>query len=96
MLFRSLLDLSPEDAQRKAVPLSEVLPEYPPDAGEQWGSDPPNPPRGIGHYIRFGWAPEIKVIAIIPQFEVSTAKARSVLPSEYKKEDLVRCGCAIT
>lgn len=84
-----LLDLSPEDAQRKAVPLSEVLPEYPPDAGEEWGKDPPNPPRGIGHYIRFGWAKEIKVIAIIPQFEVSTAKARSVLPSEYKKEDLV-------
>lgn len=85
-----LLDLNPEDAQRKAVPLSEVLPEYPPDAGEEWGKDPPAPPRGIGHYIRFGWAKEIKVIAIIPQFEVSTAKARSVLPSEYKKEDLVR------
>ncbi|CAO1631499.1 unnamed protein product [Sympodiomycopsis kandeliae] len=84
-----LLDLSPEDALRKAVPLSEVLPEYPPDAGEEWGKDPPSPPRGIGHYIRFGWAKEVKVIAIIPQFEVSTAKARSVLPSEYKKEDLI-------
>lgn len=85
-----LLDLSPEDALRKAVPLSEVLPEYPPDAGEKWGEDPPAPPRGIGHYIRFGWAKEIKVIAIIPQFEVSTAKARSALPDSYKKEDMVR------
>lgn len=49
-----LLDLSPEDAQRKAVPLSEVLPEYPSDAGEEWGQDPPAPPKGIGHFIRFG------------------------------------------
>ncbi|MCO5565315.1 hypothetical protein L7F22_018988 [Adiantum nelumboides] len=84
-----LLDLSPEDTTAKAVPLSEVLPEYPPDAGEQWGKDPPAPPRGIGHFIRFGWAPEIKVIAIIPHFEVSTAKARSALPDSYSKQDLV-------
>lgn len=84
-----LLDLSPEDSQRKSVPLSEVLPEYPRDAGEQWGRDPPAPPSGIGHYIRFGWAQEIKVIAIIPQFEVATAKARSALPNSYSKEDLV-------
>ncbi|CAO1624795.1 unnamed protein product [Parajaminaea phylloscopi] len=84
-----LLDLSPEDAERKSVPLSEVLPEYPADAGEEWGKDPPAPPLGIGHFIRFGWAKEIKVITIIPQFEVPTAKARSALPEMYKKEDLV-------
>lgn len=84
-----LLDLSPEDAERKSVPLSEVLPEYPADAGEEWGKDPPAPPNGIGHFIRFGWAKETKVITIIPQFEVPTAKARSVLPNSYKKEDLV-------
>ena len=30
------------------MPPSEVLPEYPPDAGEDWGLDPPNPPVGIG------------------------------------------------
>lgn len=84
-----LLELSPEDTQAKDVPLSEVLPEYPPDAGEQWGKSPPSPPGGIGHYIRFGWAKEIKVIAIIPQFEVSTAKARSALPQMYSLKDLV-------
>ncbi|PWN89568.1 homoserine kinase [Acaromyces ingoldii] len=84
-----LLDLSPEDTTAKAVPLSEVLPEYPPDAGAEWGKDPPAPPHGIGHYIRFGWAPEIDVIAIIPQFEVSTAKARSALPDSYSKADLI-------
>lgn len=91
-----LLDLSPEDTTAKAVPLSEVLPEYPPDAGEEWGKDPPAPPKGIGHFIRFGWAPEIKVIAIIPHFEVSTAKARSALPDSYTKQDLVRCSKMIT
>lgn len=84
-----LLDLSPEDTTAKDVPLSEVLPEYPPDAGEQWGKNPPAPPHGIGHYIRFGWAKEINVIAIIPQFEVSTAKARSALPDRYSKQDLI-------
>ncbi|PWN49817.1 putative THR1-homoserine kinase [Violaceomyces palustris] len=84
-----LLELSPEDTSAKDVPLSEVLPEFPPDAGEQWGINPPAPPKGIGHYIRFGWAKEIKVIAIIPQFEVSTAKARSALPESYSKTDLV-------
>ena len=84
-----LLELEGEDAQRAKVPLSEVLPEYPPDAGEMWGRDPPTPPTGIGHYIRFGWAPEIRVIAIVPHFEVATAEARRVLPETYSKRDLV-------
>lgn len=84
-----LLELSPEESQAKDVPLSEVLPEYPPDASEEWGMNPPIPPRGIGHFIRFGWAPEIRVIAIVPQFEVSTAKARAVLPTTFSRHDLV-------
>lgn len=91
-----LLDLSPEDTTAKDVPLSEVLPEYPSDAGESWGKNPPPPPKGIGHYIRFGWAREIKVIAIIPQFEVSTAKARSALPSSYTLPDLVSRAVILT
>ena len=41
-----LLELEGEAAQRAKVPLSEVLPEYPPDAGEMWGRDPPTPPTG--------------------------------------------------
>jgi len=72
-----------------SVPLAEVLPEYPSDAGEEWGIDPPSPPYGIGHYVRFGWAKEIRAVAIVPAFEVSTAKARSVLPTEYSRKDLV-------
>lgn len=84
-----LLELSGEDAATAQVPLSEVLPEYPADASALWGYNPPTPPHGIGHYIRFGWAKEIKVIAIVPQFEVLTAEARRVLPDTYSKKDLV-------
>jgi len=71
------------------VPLSEVLPEYPPDAGEGWGLHPPRPPMGIGHYVRFGWSEGIRAVAIIPRFELSTASARQVLPQSYSRKDLV-------
>lgn len=84
-----LLELTPAEEERRDVPLSEVIPEYPSDASEHWGQNPPAPPHHIGHYIRFGWAPEIKVIAIIPDFQVSTARARQVLPDTYSKRDLV-------
>ncbi|WFD43487.1 homoserine kinase [Malassezia psittaci] len=84
-----LLELQGKDAETTKVPLSEVLPEYPSDASEAWGRDPPTPPHGIGHYIRFGWAKEIKVIAIVPHFEVLTAEARRVLPKSYSSHDLV-------
>jgi len=82
-----LNDLSPEDTERKEIPLSEVLPE--PAGGIDTGDAPPQPPVGIGHYMKFPWAKEIKAIAIIPQFEVSTATARSVLPSSYSRADVV-------
>lgn len=85
-----LKELDPADMERKEIPLAEVLPE--PAGGEDTGLEPPEPPLGIGHYIKFGWAKEIKAIAIIPQFEVSTATARSVLPKMYSKEDLVSDG----
>lgn len=84
-----LLELTGEAAATTQVPLSEVLPEYPENASESWGYDPPVPPQGIGHYIRFGWAKEIKVIVIVPHFEVLTAEARRVLPDVYSKKDLV-------
>lgn len=85
-----LRELDAEAMEAASVPLSEVLPEYPPDAGEDWGMNPPSPPVGIGHWIGFPWAQEIKAIAIIPQFELSTATAREVLPSSYSRTDLVR------
>lgn len=82
-----LRELDPEDSERTEIPLSEVLPE--PAGGVDTGLKPPEPPIGIGSYIRFGWAKEIKAIAIIPQYEVSTAKARQVLPDNYTRKDLV-------
>lgn len=82
-----LMPLAPEDLARKEIPLSEVLPA--PAGGVDTGVDPPSPPHGIGHHIKFPWAPEIKAVAIIPDFEVSTAKARQVLPAEYARADVV-------
>lgn len=79
--------LKPEDVARTEIPLSEVLPE--PAGGVDTGEVPPSPPLGIGHHIKFRWAPEIKAVAIIPQFEVPTHKAREVLPAEYPRADVV-------
>lgn len=82
-----LNDLSPGDTSRKEIPLSEVLPA--PAGGVDTGLIPPEPPINIGHYMKFPWAPELKAIAIIPQFEVATAEARSVLPTSYSRADVV-------
>ncbi|KAF2158216.1 phosphoribosylformylglycinamidine cycl [Myriangium duriaei CBS 260.36] len=82
-----LKDLDPEDMKRKEIPLAEVLPA--PQGGVDTGLKPPVPPVNIGKHIKFHWAPEIKCIAIIPDFEVSTAKARQVLPNEYVRADVV-------
>ncbi|KAF9478732.1 homoserine kinase [Pholiota conissans] len=84
-----LKELDHAASEAASVPLSEVLPEYPPDASEDWGLSPPVPPNGIGHYIRFPCSPSIRAIAIIPRFELSTASARDVLPSHYSRKDLV-------
>jgi homoserine kinase len=88
-----LRELDKTSSEAASVPLSEVLPEYPPDAGEDWGLNPPIPPFGIGHFVRFGWSENIKAVAIIPRFELSTAKARQVLPEQYSRKDLVRSSC---
>ena len=82
-----LRELDPVDMERKEIPLAEVLPE--PAGGEDTGVKPPQPPLGIGHYIPFMWAKEIKAITIIPNFEVPTASARAVLPTQYSRKDLV-------
>lgn len=82
-----LNDLKPEDVARKEIPLSEVLPA--PAGGVDTGIRPPEPPMAIGHYRKFNWAPEIKAIAIIPDFVVPTANARNVLPETYTRADVV-------
>jgi homoserine kinase len=82
-----LNELSPEDTERLEIPLSEVLPQ--PAGGVDTGLQPPEPPLNIGHYTKFNWSSAIKCICIIPQFEVSTAKARAVLPESYSRKDAV-------
>ncbi|KAF2860914.1 homoserine kinase [Piedraia hortae CBS 480.64] len=82
-----LRELDPEGLRRKEIPLAEVLPS--PQGGEDTGLQPPVPPKDIAKHIRFPWAREIKCIAVIPEFEVSTATARSVLPQTYAKRDVV-------
>ncbi|KAJ2776122.1 Trihydroxynaphthalene reductase [Coemansia javaensis] len=47
------------------------------------------PPENIGHFLRLGCSPRIRAIAIIPQFELATAKARAALPGTYKTADVV-------
>ncbi|MCJ1401409.1 hypothetical protein MMC11_004622 [Xylographa trunciseda] len=82
-----LRELEPEAMARKEIPLSEVLPA--PAGGVDTGLRPPEAPVGIGHYIKFKWAPEVKAIAIIPDFEVKTAEARGVLPDTYSRSHVV-------
>ncbi|KAI8367652.1 homoserine kinase [Radiomyces spectabilis] len=76
-----LRELDPEDV--KGVPASESLLDITPS------QDVPQPPSGIGHFVRLNWANEIKAIAIVPQFEVATVKARSVLPQTYDRADMI-------
>jgi len=83
-----LNELDPAEMARKEIPLSEVLPS--PAGGVNTGLKPPEPPLGIGHYIKFKWAREIKAVAIIPDFQVPTAKARDALPTTYSIKDVVR------
>lgn len=82
-----LNELDPADMARIEVPLSEVLPQ--PAGGIETGLTPPIPPVNIGHFRRFKWSTSIKAVAIIPNFEVSTAKAREVLPQTYSRKDMV-------
>ena len=82
-----LNELDAESSSRLEIPLTEVLPA--PAGGVDTGLRPPVPPMNIGHYHKFRWAPSIRCIAVIPDFEVPTAEARTVLPTQYKRADVV-------
>ncbi|CUS23685.1 LAQU0S11e01970g1_1 [Lachancea quebecensis] len=82
-----LRDLTPAEMERREIPLSEVLGS--PSGGENTGLVPPSPPTDIGRHVRYNWNKDIKCIAIIPNFEVSTADSRGVLPQAYTAKDLV-------
>ena len=87
-----LRKLDADAMARKEIPLSEVLPE--PAGGIDTGLTPPKPPERIGLHTNLQWAPEIKAIAIIPDFEVKTADARGVLPLRYERADAVSVSLA--
>lgn len=76
-----LRELDPEDTD--GVPASESLLDIVPSPNM------PQPPNGIAHCLQLSWAEPIKCIAIIPKFEVATAKARAVLPTHYERHDVV-------
>ncbi|KAI9808651.1 MAG: hypothetical protein M1825_003802 [Sarcosagium campestre] len=80
-------NLDPAEMARAEIPLAEELPE--PAGGEDTGMVPPQPPLGIGHYLRFAWAPQIKAVVVIPDFEVATHRAREVLPESYSRKDVI-------
>lgn len=82
-----LRDLTPQEVERRKIPLNEVLPE--PSDREDTGLVPPLPPSDIGRHVKYQWNPKIKCIAIIPNFELSTADSRGVLPKSYTTSDLV-------
>ncbi|CCE63323.1 hypothetical protein TPHA_0E02310 [Tetrapisispora phaffii CBS 4417] len=82
-----LRDLTPQEVERREIPLSEVLPE--PSGGEDTGLVPPLPPSDIGRHVKYQWNPKIKCLAIIPNFELSTADSRGVLPKAYTTSDVV-------
>ncbi|ODV61305.1 homoserine kinase [Ascoidea rubescens DSM 1968] len=82
-----LRELSATELERKEIPLAEVLPQ--PAGGEDTGLVPPIPPFEIGHHIKYNLNKKIKFLTIIPNFELSTATSRDVLPSAYTRKDLV-------
>lgn len=83
--------LKPSELSPAAIPLAEVLPAYPANAGPPQPGDelPPQPPRNVGRHVRYGFSKDIGVVVVVPKFEVETAKARGALPDSYPRQDVV-------
>ncbi|RIA94497.1 GHMP kinase [Glomus cerebriforme] len=84
-----LRELDPKDIEAPVIPHSETLGDGTTANETAVEESIPIVPKGIGHYIKLNWAKEIKAITIIPQFEIATATARSVLPLSYERQDVV-------
>ena len=52
-------------------------------------SSNPRFPTARARYFQYPWSPAIKVITIIPEYEVKTDSARAVLPVQYDKAEVV-------
>lgn len=81
-----LNELSEEDELHKNVPLEYILPKQTTPADKISNIQPP---KEIGEYLQYQFNPKVKCVTIIPQFELSTEKARSVLPESYTKPDII-------
>ncbi|GBB93478.1 hypothetical protein RclHR1_02180020 [Rhizophagus clarus] len=84
-----LRELDPKDIETPTIPHSETFEDGTTANEPAVKQKVLTVPNGIGHYIRLNWAKEIKAITLIPQFEVATATARSVLPHTYERQDVV-------
>lgn len=82
-----LRELSGVELERVEIPLAEVLPQL--SGGLDTGLSPPEPPVSISHRLQYPIAPELRAVCVIPDFEVSTAKSRDVLPNAYTRQDAV-------
>ncbi|KAL1914666.1 uncharacterized protein VTP21DRAFT_8077 [Calcarisporiella thermophila] len=87
--YLRVLTKEEEEERQRAAPESETEKVHNGTSANKDGKPPAQPPRGIGHYMRLRWASEIRAIVVVPQFEVSTAKARAVLPETYVKKDVI-------
>lgn len=86
-----LRDLSPMEIQRSEVPLAEVLPTVNANQGGiDTGYRPPVPPVDFARSVEYKLSPNIRAVCVIPSFEVSTAKARDVLPTAYTRQDAIK------
>ncbi|KAI5964183.1 THR1 [Candida pseudojiufengensis] len=81
-----LNELEEADHEEVNQPLTNILPDSN-TPKDQIVSKPP--PSEIGEYLQYNWNKKIKCITIIPNFEVSTDKSRSVLPQSYERKDII-------
>lgn len=86
-----LRTLNVSETSPASIPLAEVLPAYPIDAGPPLPgqAEPPQPPFNVGRHVQYGFGKEIGVVVVVPKFEVETAKARGALPDTYSRSDVV-------
>ena len=81
-----LNDIDLEAMNGKGVPHSEE--QSTPAGGVDTSSKPHLPPHSTSQHMNLPWSPSIKAVVIIPDYEVPTAKARSILPELYPRTDV--------
>lgn len=90
-----LRTLEASELAPSSIPLAEVLPAYPANAGPPQPGDqlPPQPPTNVGRHVQYGFSDKIGCVVVVPKFEVATSKARGALPESYPRADVVSVTC---